>query len=408
MDDITITINNEVLQQAKGTYQSMRQQVDQEIGRQGYLFGWFDGAMVQARYQMVSAAESVLAEQLWYQLGLEEIASSSREGRNNLEHMRGSAGATAQHMIAANLGPVGHALEPFTESVNVALGRAVNEYWNISDWLYPANTVSLAYSSATDRNFSQLGQLLRYAADAVDAVLRMIDNLLQGESAFIARLLAGGPRETMGAAPSPRETMGAAPGGTQTMGSEVESYLSSRFEVSSEVGLTREGEDKTVGVSVDVSGNLWDKGESTQTKVAGVSIKDSNGIRLGVFGASAGLEASLDPNAEHWGQAGVSAEFTGVELYHEDVVGSDEWGVTDSANVKALSADAFAGFQDGTLGAKVGVDLISAEGGVGVNVAGVKVGVDATIGIKAELGIEVGKRVEVKLPFVSFGFSIGG
>ena len=45
---------------------------------------------------------------------------------------------------------------------------------------------------------------------------------------------------------------------------------------------------------------------------------------------------------------------------------------------------------------------------MGVNVAGVNVGVKGEIGLKAELGFKIGKETEIKLPFITIGFSFGG
>lgn len=407
-----ITINPDVLQQAKDTFLRVRDSVTQEIVRLRQLMRQFDAAMNQVRLEVVRSPQSASAEQLWYQVGLNEVASETLNGRYNIENERRIAATTSQELLAAHPGQVGNALRTYADSINNTCDRALSGYWSISNNLYPTNTISLStYPWETDNLFMQVGGWLQRLAGELEKLAEVIARMLANESEVETAITVtfvpdtgSGVGTILAPVSASNGTADVGAGG----GADVWSYLSSKYDLSSEAKGTLVSSEKSVGVSVDISGNLWDKGESTETKVAGVSIKDSNGIRLGVFGASAGLDASLDPNAEHWAQAGVSAEFTAVELYHEDVVGSDKWGVTDNANVKALSADAFAGFQDGTLGAQAGVDLVSATGGVGVNVAGVNVGVDATIGIKAELGIEIGKKVEVKLPFVSFGFSIGG
>jgi hypothetical protein len=36
------------------------------------------------------------------------------------------------------------------------------------------------------------------------------------------------------------------------------------------------------------------------------------------------------------------------------------------------------------------------------------VGVSGELGFKAEIGFKIGKRTEIKLPFVSFGLNFGG
>lgn len=94
-------------------------------------------------------------------------------------------------------------------------------------------------------------------------------------------------------------------------------------------------------------------------------------------------------------------------------VGNKEYGVTGGIGFKGLSADAFGGIQfdgkDKKIGAEVGVNLISVEGSVGANVAGVNVSATGEVGLKAELGFEVGRKgVQIKLPFISFGLKFGG
>ena len=73
-----------------------------------------------------------------------------------------------------------------------------------------------------------------------------------------------------------------------------------------------------------------------------------------------------------------------------------------------FSGEAVAGLKDGSLQASAGVNLASVKGELGANVAGINVGVNAEVGLKAEFGFKIGRKVEVKLPFISFGFSIGG
>lgn len=94
------------------------------------------------------------------------------------------------------------------------------------------------------------------------------------------------------------------------------------------------------------------------------------------------------------------------------LVGNKELGITGGVGFKGLSADAFGGVQfdgkDKKIGAEIGVNLISVEGSVGANVAGVNVSATGEVGLKAELGFEVGRKgVQVKLPFISFGLKFG-
>lgn len=89
------------------------------------------------------------------------------------------------------------------------------------------------------------------------------------------------------------------------------------------------------------------------------------------------------------------------------MVGDRDLGWTGGVEAKALSASGFVGYQDGSVGGKVGVNLISAKAETGVNVAGWNVGVSGEIGLKLELGFQVGKKTEIKLGPFSVGFNIG-
>lgn len=111
------------------------------------------------------------------------------------------------------------------------------------------------------------------------------------------------------------------------------------------------------------------------------------------------------------GEDGVTAGLSG-EAYMakgkvDGVLGDEQLGVTGGLEGKAMAIDGFAGIKDNSIGASVGGTLASVKGDVGANVAGVNVGVNAEVGIKAELGFKVGQHTEVKLPFVTVGFSFG-
>ena len=88
--------------------------------------------------------------------------------------------------------------------------------------------------------------------------------------------------------------------------------------------------------------------------------------------------------------------------------GDKNLGFTGAGEVKLASADAVAGFKDGTLGLSAGVNLASVKGELGGNIAGYNVGVGAEVGLKAEIGFKIGRKTELKLPFITIGFSFGG
>jgi hypothetical protein len=123
-------------------------------------------------------------------------------------------------------------------------------------------------------------------------------------------------------------------------------------------------------------------------------------------GGELGFKVGMDkdgPIAALYGEAyGFKAQ--GDTLF----AGDKDLGFTGAGEVKVLSADAVAGFKEGTLGLSAGVNLASVKGELGANIAGVNVGVGAEVGLKAEIGFKIGKKTEIKLPFITIGFSFGG
>lgn len=123
-------------------------------------------------------------------------------------------------------------------------------------------------------------------------------------------------------------------------------------------------------------------------------------------GGEAGVEFSVEGLKK--GKVGIFGEAYGAKLQGDTILAGDkDLGLTVAGDVKALSVSAFAGMKDGTLGASIGGNLISAKGEVGTNISGYNVGVNAEVGLKAELGFKIGAKTEIKLPFVTFGFSFG-
>lgn len=87
--------------------------------------------------------------------------------------------------------------------------------------------------------------------------------------------------------------------------------------------------------------------------------------------------------------------------------GTKDLGATAGLSTDILGLDGNAGWIDNSMQADVGANLVSDTGSVGVNLDNVNFSVNGTIGIKAELGFSIGEHTEIKLPFISFGFSIG-
>jgi WXG100 family type VII secretion target len=146
------------------------------------------------------------------------------------------------------------------------------------------------------------------------------------------------------------------------------------------------------------------------------------GLKYGAEGSAFGDAAAEDGWAAVGGALGGKVGFDSdgpiAALYAEAYgfqakgdtlfAGDQDLGFTGAGEFKALSGDAVAGFKDGTLGLSAGVNLASVKGELGANVAGYNVGVGAEVGLKAEIGFKIGKKTEIKLPFITLGLSFGG
>jgi len=134
----------------------------------------------------------------------------------------------------------------------------------------------------------------------------------------------------------------------------------------------------------------------------------------GIFGGNAEFKAGTGSAGIRFGKdehgkftAGAYASANAVEGSAGGRIGSKDWGGTAGVSGKALGAEAFAGYKDGSFGASAGVNLASVQGEAGANIAGTNVSVNAEVGFKLEAGIQIGKNTQVKLGPISFGFSFG-
>lgn len=130
---------------------------------------------------------------------------------------------------------------------------------------------------------------------------------------------------------------------------------------------------------------------------------DKDGYAVAGFsgGAEVGFSVEEGPKAGLFGEAyAAKAKFDGV-------YGDDDLGLTGGFGGNVLKGEGFIGVKGYSVGATIGGTLASVEGEVGTNVAGVNVGLTGEVGLKAELGFQVGQETKVKLPFVTVGFSFG-
>ena len=190
----------------------------------------------------------------------------------------------------------------------------------------------------------------------------------------------------------------------------------------------------------DLGSGIWQRLEhnADHSYTFGLTFNDKGISQGGTFGVTHALtigtdEMALwgDPGADGFTLIGGSAEagarisfneglFLGVGAdyhtargqYETTLLGDENWGATGGIEAELLSATGFAGvkWEDGErkIGAEIGGTLISAEGSLGVNVAGYNGSVTGEIGLKAELGFTLSDDdVEIKLPFFSVGLEFG-
>jgi WXG100 family type VII secretion target len=124
-----------------------------------------------------------------------------------------------------------------------------------------------------------------------------------------------------------------------------------------------------------------------------------------ILGGSGGLEVGFDGKFD----AGLSGELYAAKGKLDGVLaGDDNLGLTGGIGGNVLKGEYLIGLKDNNVGVAIGGTLVSVEGEVGTNVAGVNVGLTGELGLKLEYGFIVGpEKGEVKLPFFSVGYSFG-
>jgi hypothetical protein len=125
---------------------------------------------------------------------------------------------------------------------------------------------------------------------------------------------------------------------------------------------------------------------------------------MDVFGHSRGLVFGMEKKGLNLGPY---AEGYIARGDVDGVLGNDRLGLTGGVGVTAVSAEGFLGWRHTSFGGSVGVKLAAVDGKVGVNVAGWNVNLIGEAGLKAEFGFTIGAETQVKLPFLSLGFSFG-
>lgn len=147
---------------------------------------------------------------------------------------------------------------------------------------------------------------------------------------------------------------------------------------------------------------VWDREKTDHTHLGGVRMGGKAEAKA--LGGEAGVGVDFEKGKA---EIGAFAAGTLVTAGTSGVIGSTDLGLAGGVDVTAGEAEAFVGLHSGTVGAKVGGTIASVEGTIGVDVAGWNVGATGEIGLKFELGLEVGKKSRVYLGPVTIGLNIG-
>lgn len=169
----------------------------------------------------------------------------------------------------------------------------------------------------------------------------------------------------------------------------------------------RRGRPKKHHPSVELKRTLWD---DQVWEGGGAGHTRLGGVRLGGRTEAEALkgEAGIGFGRDRKGWiAGCFAAGTLFTAGASGVIGSTDFGLAAGGDVTAGKAEAFLGYRDGQAGVKLGGTIVSAEGTVGMNVAGWNVGVTGGIGLKFELGFSIGKRTKIYLGPFTIGLNIG-
>jgi|GEM_PF-3588705 len=152
-------------------------------------------------------------------------------------------------------------------------------------------------------------------------------------------------------------------------------------------------------------------GSVLKFKTRDTQIASADGVPLTASGEvgidNASIGVGVHQGDDGMTDAGLMGSFSVIQAGEDATFGSDNLGLTGGVEAEAGAVDGTLGVKDDSLDADVGGTLVSATGSVGAKIDGVNASVNATIGIKAELGFSIGAHTEIKLPFISFGFSIG-
>jgi WXG100 family type VII secretion target len=283
--------------------------------------------------------------------------------------------------IAARFGEQRDRMEQARRSVSAATQKLQD-----GDWV--GDSANRFYAEMQDTVFPALGRLVA-AFEQAQATTKAIRAVLMQAEQDVAALM---PREGDGGAssggqPSTGGTTGAADGASGGGGGV-------KFSPKASVSVKSDGSLSNAKLQI-LEGSVFKQ-----------EFFDGH-LKVQEAGGAAGFGIKQDSEGRTI-IGGYAEAYAAKGKLEGTMVGDKDLGWTGGVEAKALSATGFAGYRDGSLGADVGVNLVSVKGETGANIAGYNVGVSGEIGLKLELGIQVGKSTKVKLGPFTIGFSFGG
>ena len=182
---------------------------------------------------------------------------------------------------------------------------------------------------------------------------------------------------------------------------EVKAFLGTS--ISYDLGDERWESEREVRIGVE--GALHDAEDSVGDVVVGGH--DVGGYRVDARVGTYEYGAKIGRGDDGY-TVGLYAEAGAGELTAEGVLGDSALGLTGAVGVAGPAVGAFAGLKDGQLGVSIGGSVASAEAELGLNLAGVNVGLHGELSAGFELGFRIGrKRTEVALGPFRVGLSFG-
>jgi hypothetical protein len=151
-----------------------------------------------------------------------------------------------------------------------------------------------------------------------------------------------------------------------------------------------------------LEGRLAGRTETGQTNLGPLRQGWKTEEELGAYEAGIGIGFTKGKSF-----AGLYGEVAAVETKQSVAVGSTAFGLGLGLTEKGGSAEGMAGYRNGRFGLSGEASAGSVEATVGLNAAGYNVGLTGEAGIKAGLGVEIGKRTRVKLGPFTVGINIG-